>query len=57
MLAQSNAYAEAVKESIRAMHAQVSDLCFTGDELARSGILLRYLVMPGHKQEGKAIVY
>nr|POE51985.1 uncharacterized protein CFP56_78932 [Quercus suber] len=49
-------YASIAKESIKAMHAQVGDLCFTPDGLAKSGVLLRHLVMPGHEEEGKQIV-
>lgn len=43
-------------ESIKAMHDQVGDLCFTADGLAKKGVLLRHLVMPGHEEEGKHIV-
>lgn len=38
------------------MHAQVGDLCFTGDGIAKSGVLLRHLVMPGLEEEGKEIM-
>ncbi|CZT18539.1 uncharacterized protein RCC_04384 [Ramularia collo-cygni] len=38
------------------MHAQVGDLCFTSDGIARQGVLLRHLVMPGHEEEGKHIM-
>jgi putative pyruvate formate lyase activating enzyme len=43
-------------ESIKAMHAQVGDLCFTGDGIAKKGVLVRHLVMPGKEDEGKEIV-
>jgi putative pyruvate formate lyase activating enzyme len=43
-------------ESIKAMHAQVGDLCFTADGIAKKGVLVRHLVMPGHEEEGKEIV-
>ncbi|EMC91621.1 hypothetical protein BAUCODRAFT_299337 [Baudoinia panamericana UAMH 10762] len=49
-------YAKVAMESIKAMHAQVGDLCFTADGLAKKGVLLRHLVMPGHEDEGKHIV-
>ncbi|TKA33580.1 hypothetical protein B0A50_00416 [Salinomyces thailandicus] len=49
-------YASVAMESIRAMYAQVGDLCFTSDGLAKKGVLLRHLVMPGHEEEGKQIV-
>ena len=49
-------YAEVAMESIKAMHEQVGDLCFTPDGLAKKGVLLRHLVMPGYEDEGKHIV-
>lgn len=55
-LLKADNYAEVAKESIQAMHAQVGDLCFTPDGLAKKGVLLRHLVMPGHEEEGKHIV-
>lgn len=55
-LLKADDYAEVAKESIEAMHAQVGDLAFTSDGLARKGVLLRHLVMPGHEDEGKQIV-
>lgn len=55
-LLKADNYAEVAMESIKAMHAQVGDLCFTSDGLAKKGVLLRHLVMPGHEEEGKEIV-
>jgi len=55
-LLKADNYAEVAKESIKAMQAQVGDLCFTADGLAKKGVLLRHLVMPGHEEEGKHIV-
>ncbi|KAK4617617.1 hypothetical protein CLAFUW4_12140 [Fulvia fulva] len=55
-LPQADNYAEAAMQSIRAMQAQVGDLCFTADGIAKKGILLRHLVMPGYEEEGKQIV-
>lgn len=43
-------------EAIRAMHKQVGDLCFTPDGLARRGVLVRHLVMPGLEDEGREIM-
>lgn len=55
-LLKADDYAAAARESIRAMHAQVGDLCFTGDGLARRGLLVRHLVMPGLEAEGARIM-
>ena len=49
-------YPETARESIKAMHDQVGDLSFTSDGIAQKGVLLRHLVMPGKKDEGKEIV-
>lgn len=49
-------YAEEAKKSIKMMHDQVGDLCFTSDGLAKRGVLLRHLVMPGLESEGKLIM-
>ena len=54
-LLKADNYANVAMESIKAMHVQVGDLCFTGDGLAKKGVLLRHLVMPGHEEEGKRI--
>jgi putative pyruvate formate lyase activating enzyme len=34
----------------------VGDLCFTGDGIAKKGVLVRHLVMPGKEDEGREIV-
>lgn len=49
-------YADAARESVKAMHAQVGDLCFTGDGIAKKGVLVRHLVMPGLEAESKKIM-
>ena len=49
-------YATAARESIKGMHAQVGDLCFTPDGIAKKGLLLRHLVMPGKEDEGQEIM-
>lgn len=55
-LLKADNYAEVAMESIKAMHAQVGDLCFTPDGIAKKGVLVRHLVMPGKEDEGKQIV-
>lgn len=55
-LLKADNYAATAMESIKAMHAQVGDLCFTADGIAKKGVLLRHLVMPGKEEEGKQIV-
>jgi putative pyruvate formate lyase activating enzyme len=55
-LLKADNYAETARESIKAMHAQVGDLCFTSDGIAQCGVLLRHLVMPGKEDEGQAIM-
>ena len=49
-------YRETAMESIKRMHSQVGDLSFTADGIAKKGVLLRHLVMPGLEDEGKQIV-
>lgn len=49
-------YAQAAMESIKAMQNQVGDLCFTPDGIAKSGVLVRHLVMPGYESEGQEIM-
>lgn len=55
-LLKADNYADVAMESIMAMHKQVGDLCFTADGIAKKGVLLRHLVMPGYEEEGKQIV-
>lgn len=55
-LLKADNYTETAMESIKAMHTQVGDLCFTADGVAKSGVLLRHLVMPGMEDEGKEIM-
>ena len=38
------------------MWEQVGDLSFTGDGLAKKGVLVRHLVMPGFAEEGERVV-
>ena len=55
-LLKADNYTTTAMESIKAMHAQVVDLCFTPDGIAKKGVLVRHLVMPGKEDEGKAIM-
>lgn len=55
-LLKADDYAETAKESIKAMHKQVGNLCFTGDGIAKVGLLVRHLVMPGKEVEGAEIM-
>jgi putative pyruvate formate lyase activating enzyme len=47
-------YPERAREAILEMHAQVGDLVVEGG-IARRGLLVRHLVMPGGRQECEAI--
>lgn len=55
-LLKADDYASTAAESIKAMHDQVGDLCFTGDGIAKKGVLVRHLVMPGKEAEGEQIM-
>jgi putative pyruvate formate lyase activating enzyme len=55
-LLKADNYTATAMESIKAMHNQVGDLCFTGDGMAKKGVLVRHLVMPGKEDEGREIV-
>ena len=55
-LLKADDYPGAAMESIKKMQMQVGDLCFTSDGIARRGILLRHLVMPGKENEGREIM-
>ena len=55
-LLKADNYTETAMESIKEMQSQVGDLCFTPDGLAKKGVLLRHLVMPGKEDEGQEIV-
>jgi putative pyruvate formate lyase activating enzyme len=50
-LAKAKNYPEAARAAIREMHRQVGDLRFGADGLARRGLLVRHLVMPGQTDE------
>ncbi|KAL2444135.1 hypothetical protein ABEF95_015147 [Exophiala dermatitidis] len=55
-LLKADNYADVAKESIQEMHRQVGDLCFSPDGIAKKGVLVRHLVMPGKEEEGVQIV-
>ncbi|KAF2459031.1 hypothetical protein BDY21DRAFT_199410 [Lineolata rhizophorae] len=55
-LLKADNYTETAMESIKEMHRQVGDLCFTADGIAKKGLLVRHLVMPGKEDEGREIV-
>ncbi|KAG7288093.1 hypothetical protein NEMBOFW57_007616 [Staphylotrichum longicolle] len=55
-LLKADDYAATARESIKAMHAQVGDLCFTADGIAKKGLLVRHLVMPGFEDESAEIM-
>ena len=54
-LAKAPDYPERAREAIREMHRQVGPLKFGPDGLARRGLLVRHLVMPGQSDESAAI--
>lgn len=53
--AKAKDYPERAREAIREMHRQVGDLKFGTDGLAKRGLLVRHLVMPGQTGEAAAI--
>lgn len=55
-LLKADNYTATAMESIKAMHDQVGDLSFTSDGIAKKGVLLRHLVMPGKEDEGREIM-
>ena len=48
-------YPQRAREAIEEMHRQVGDLRLTADGLARRGVLVRHLVMPGLLEESREI--
>jgi putative pyruvate formate lyase activating enzyme len=54
-LAKAKDYPERAREAIAEMHRQVGPLKFGSDGLARRGVLVRHLVMPGQLDEAEAI--
>jgi putative pyruvate formate lyase activating enzyme len=49
-------YPDVARETIREMHRQVGDLVLDADGMARRGLILRHLVMPGLIDETEAIL-
>ena len=49
-------YPEAARAAIKAMHRQVGQLVVDGEGLARRGLIIRHLVMPGALEETRAIL-
>jgi putative pyruvate formate lyase activating enzyme len=49
-------YPERTRAALREMHRQVGNLCFDENGLARRGLLIRHLVMPGGLEETEAIL-
>ena len=49
-------YPDAARVAITAMHRQVGQLVLDGDGLAKRGLLVRHLVMPGCQDETRAIL-
>jgi putative pyruvate formate lyase activating enzyme len=49
-------YAEVARQAVKEMHRQVGPLEFDQDGLARRGLLLRHLVMPGLLEETEAVL-
>ena len=49
-------YADVARETIKEMHRQVGDLVLDERGLARRGLILRHLVMPGQLDETEAIL-
>ncbi|MGI9538135.1 MAG: radical SAM protein [Desulfocapsaceae bacterium] len=49
-------YPEIVSQGIKEMHRQVGDLYIDQDGIARHGLLIRHLLMPGGLDETKAIL-
>jgi putative pyruvate formate lyase activating enzyme len=54
-LALAKDYAERAREAIAEMHRQVGELKFGRDGLAKRGVLIRHLIMPGQSDEAANI--
>ena len=54
-LAKAKDYPDCARAAIREMHRQVGVLKFGPDGMARRGVLVRHLVMPGQEEEAAAI--
>ena len=56
-LAKAKDYPDRAREAIKEMHRQVGALKFGPDGLARRGVLIRHLVMPGQSAEAETIFH
>ena len=56
-LAKAKDYPDRAREAIKEMHRQVGALKFGPDGLARRGVLVRHLVMPGQSAEAETIFH
>ena len=56
VLCKAKDYPEVARAAVREMHRQVGDLRFSRDGIARRGLLVRHLVMPGQTEETEAIM-
>jgi putative pyruvate formate lyase activating enzyme len=56
-LAKAPDYPERAREALQEMHRQVGSLKFGPNGLARRGVLVRHLVMPGQSEETAAILH
>jgi putative pyruvate formate lyase activating enzyme len=54
-LVKARDYPERAREAIHEMHRQVGALRFGPDGLARRGVLVRHLIMPGQQSESRSI--
>jgi putative pyruvate formate lyase activating enzyme len=55
-LAAAPDYGAVARSALREMHAQVGDLEIGGDGVARRGLLVRHLVMPGNLSESEVVL-
>jgi len=55
-LARAGDYPQVARTAVAEMHRQVGDLLLSSDGLARRGLLVRHLVMPGQQAETAAIL-
>ncbi len=49
-------YPAVAREALKEMHRQVGALQIGEDDLARRGVLIRHLVLPGHLQETREVI-
>lgn len=56
VLSTAKEYPKQNREAVREMHRQTGDLMLDADGLARRGVLVRHLVLPGHLNETKQIL-